>query len=131
MHFLITAQTAFHQCTFSFITAHFVHHCTLKQALPRTASDPRQTSNTGACGEGDRAISRFDMSCAQAHWVWSTSIRRVIQLKLHKLTMAARHVNSTNPGQSNLVFRSKPIPEAEMSIGCLLVAFDTLASIWA
>src|SRR6218665_4027615 len=23
-----------HHCTFSFITAHFVHHCTLKQALP-------------------------------------------------------------------------------------------------
>src|SRR6218665_2027250 len=22
-----------HHCTFSFITAHFVHHCTLKQAL--------------------------------------------------------------------------------------------------
>src|SRR6218665_158232 len=29
----ITAQTAFHHCTFSLITAHFVHHCTLKQAL--------------------------------------------------------------------------------------------------
>ena len=27
------AQTAFPHCTFSFITAHFVHHCTLKQAL--------------------------------------------------------------------------------------------------
>ena len=45
------------------------------------------------------------------------------QLKLHKPTMAigyslrmcARHVNSTNPGRSNLVFRSKPIAEAEMS----------------
>jgi len=31
--FLVTAQTAFHHCTFRFITAHFVHHCTLKQAL--------------------------------------------------------------------------------------------------
>ena len=31
--YFITAQTAFHHCTFSFITAHFVHHCTLKQAL--------------------------------------------------------------------------------------------------
>src|SRR6218665_1638144 len=30
----ITAKAAFHHCTFSFITAHFVHHCTLKQALP-------------------------------------------------------------------------------------------------
>src|SRR6218665_3639072 len=31
--YFITAKTAFHNCTFSFITAHFVHHCTLKQAL--------------------------------------------------------------------------------------------------
>ena len=31
--YFITAQTAFHKCTFSFITAHFVNHCTLKQAL--------------------------------------------------------------------------------------------------
>ena len=46
-----------------------------------------------------------------------------MQLKLHKPTMAigyslrmrARHVDSTNPGRSNFVFRSKPIPEAEMS----------------
>src|SRR6218665_1209515 len=49
-----------------------------------------------------------------------------MQLKLHKSTMAigysaysqrmcARHVDSTNPGRSNLVLRSKPIPEAEMS----------------
>src|SRR6218665_707465 len=29
----VTAQTAFHHSTFRFITAHFVHHCTLKQAL--------------------------------------------------------------------------------------------------
>ena len=28
--YFITAQTAFRHCTFSFITAHFVHHCTLK-----------------------------------------------------------------------------------------------------
>ena len=39
----ITAKTAFHHCTFSFITAHFVHHCTLKHALlvftVETASD--------------------------------------------------------------------------------------------
>jgi len=27
------AKTAFHHCTFSIITAHFMHHCTLKQAL--------------------------------------------------------------------------------------------------
>ena len=70
-------------------------------------------------------ISQFDMSCAQAHWVGSKPIRRVMQLhvKLHKSTMAigyillmcARHVDSTNPGRSNLVFRSNPIPEAEMS----------------
>jgi len=63
------------------------------------------------------------MSCAQAHWAGLKPIRRVMQLKLHKPTMAigyslrscARHVDSTNPGRSNLVFRSKPIPEAEMS----------------
>jgi len=63
------------------------------------------------------------MSCAQAHWVRSNPIFRVRQLKLHKLTMAigyslrmcARHVASTNPGWSNLVFRSKPIAEAEIS----------------
>src|SRR6218665_3026718 len=63
------------------------------------------------------------MACAQAHWVGSKPIRRVMQLKLHEPTMAigyslrmcARHVNSTNPGRSNLVFRSKPIAEAEMS----------------
>ena len=33
----------------------------------------------------------------------------------HSLRMCTRDVDSTNPGQSNLVFRSKPIPEAEMS----------------
>src|SRR6218665_3720741 len=69
------------------------------------------------------AYKPIDMSCAHAHLVGSKPIRRVVQLKLHKPTMAvgyslsmcARHVDSTNPGQSNLVFRSKPIPEAEMS----------------
>jgi len=30
---IITAQTAFHHCTFQVITPHFVHHCTLKEAL--------------------------------------------------------------------------------------------------
>ena len=63
------------------------------------------------------------MSCAQALWVGSKPTRRAMQLKLYKPTMAigyslrmcARHVDSTNPGPSNLVFRSKPIPEAEMS----------------
>ena len=30
--------TAFHHCAFSFITAHFVHHCTLKQALVAACS---------------------------------------------------------------------------------------------
>ena len=48
---------------------------------------------------------------------------RVMQLKLHEptmtigysLRMCAPHVDSTNPGRSNLVFRSKPIPETEMS----------------
>ena len=63
------------------------------------------------------------MSCAQAHWVGSKPIHRVMQLKLHKpimaighsLRMCTRHVDSTNSGRSNLVFRSKPIPEVEMS----------------
>src|SRR6218665_2600884 len=47
----ITAQTAFHHCTFSFITAHFVHHCTLKQALfssfnhHQTKNHHKQTCN--------------------------------------------------------------------------------------
>src|SRR6218665_710358 len=70
-------------------------------------------------------ISRFGMSYARAHWVRSKSILtcRGMQLKLHKPTMAigyslrmcARHVDSTIPGRSNLVFRSKPITEAKMS----------------
>src|SRR6218665_1207060 len=70
-------------------------------------------------------ISRFDMSCAQAHWVGSKPIFTVMQLKLHKptvaigysLRMGAQNVDSTNPGRSNLVFRprSKSIAEAEMS----------------
>ena|SRR6218665_980450 len=33
----------------------------------------------------------------------------------YPLRMCARHVDSTNPGRSNLVFSSKPITEAEMS----------------
>src|SRR6218665_2968600 len=78
------------------------------------------------------------MSCAQAHWVGSKPIhvRRVMQLKLHKPTMAigyslrmcARHVDWANAGRSNLVFRSKPIPEAEMSnrlIACCIRSYFT------
>jgi len=69
-----------------------------------------------------RPLSRFDMSFAQTHWVGSK--RRVMQLKLHKPTMAIGYslrmcaqinVDSTNPGRSNFVFSSKPIAEAEMS----------------
>ena len=75
-------------------------------------------------------ISRFDMSCAQAHWVGSKPIRDVMQVKLHKptmvigysLRMCARYVNSTNPGRSNLVFRSKPIAVVEMSNRLIVVA---------
>src|SRR6218665_3048057 len=60
-------------------------------------------------------ISRIDMSCAQAHWVGSKSIGRIMQLKLHKPTIAigyslqicAQHVDSTNPGPINVVFRTK------------------------
>src|SRR6218665_3562854 len=33
----------------------------------------------------------------------------------YSLRMCARHVDSTNTSRSNLVFRSKPIAEAEMS----------------
>ena len=60
------------------------------------------------------------MFCAQAHWVGSKPIglRKVMQLKLHKPTMAigySQNVESTNPGRSNLVFRSKPVAEAEIS----------------
>jgi len=70
------------------------------------------------------------MLCAQAHWVRSKPIFRVMQLILHEPTMAigyslrmcALHVNSTNPGRSNLVFRSKPIPEARMSIRLIVEA---------
>jgi len=59
-----------------------------------------------------------------------------MQIKLHKPTMAigyslrmcARHVESTNPGRSNLVFRSKPIPEAEMSNR--LIAINQCTFIW-
>jgi len=71
------------------------------------------------------------MSCAQAHWVGSKAIRRVMQLKLHKSTMAigyslcmcARHVDSTNPGRRNLVFRSKPIP-----VTCRFLLFCSIVS---
>src|SRR6218665_1409592 len=67
-----------------------------------------------------QAIRRFDMSCAQTHWVWSKPIHVVMELKFHEPTMAigyslcmcAQNVDSTNPGRSNLVFRSKPIAEA-------------------
>jgi len=95
-----------------------------------------KTLNVGYCRTSSklavflRAISRFDMSCAQAHWVGSKPIRKVMQLKLHKptmvigysLRMCARYVNSTNPGRSNLVFRSKPIAVVEMSNRLIVVA---------
>src|SRR6218665_1962258 len=45
--YFITAQTAFHHCTFSFITAHFVHHCTLKQALTRGRHSQGAYKNIG------------------------------------------------------------------------------------
>src|SRR6218665_1415002 len=75
-------------------------------------------------------ISRFDMSCAEAHWGGAKPIYDVMQLKLHKptmvigysLRMCARYVNSTNPGRSNLVFRSKPIAVVEMSNRLIVVA---------
>ena len=78
-------------------------------------------------------ISRFDMSCAQAHWVRS---KPIMQLKLHEPTMAigyslrmcARRLDSTNPGRSNLVFRSKPIAEVEMSNR--LIAYIVVKGFW-
>jgi len=42
----ITAKTAFHHCTFTFITAHFVHHSTLKQALDEIAGWAMTTHET-------------------------------------------------------------------------------------
>src|SRR6218665_3871151 len=55
------------------------------------------------------SISRFDMSCAQAHWIGSNRSHRVVPLNLQKPTMAighslrmcTRHVDSNNPGRSN------------------------------
>jgi len=82
------------------------------------------------------------MSWPQAHWVGSKPIRRdgrVMQLKLHKPTMAigyllrmcARHVDSTNPGRSNLIFRSKPIGywKPRCRIGLLLYTFQSFQTI--
>ena len=74
------------------------------------------------------------MSCAQAHWVGSKPIRKVMQLKLHKPTMAigyslrvcAQNVDSTNPDGSNLEFRSKPIAEAEMA-NRLISAYEQIS----
>src|SRR6218665_4218963 len=39
-------KTEFHYCTLSFITAHFVHHCTLKQALEVLKDAQLQTPST-------------------------------------------------------------------------------------
>ena len=39
----------------------------------------------------------------------------------YALCMCARHVDSTNPGRSNFVFRSKPIAEAEMSNRLIII----------
>ena|SRR6218665_213540 len=71
------------------------------------------------------------MPCAQAHWVGLKPIRRVMQLKLHKPTMVigTRHVDSTNPGRTNLVFRSKPIPEAEMSNRLIAISASPFYSV--
>src|SRR6218665_1756742 len=65
------------------------------------------------------------MSYAQAHWVGSKPIHRVMQLKLHKLTinigyslrMCTCLVDSTNPGRSNEMYLGlrQTDPEAEMS----------------
>src|SRR6218665_711308 len=71
--------------------------------------------------EGHYRISRFDMSLRRRTGSGQNRYTST-QLKLHKPTMAigyslricARHVDSTNPGRRNLVFRSKPIAEAEM-----------------
>jgi len=48
----------------------------------------------------------------------------------YSLRMCAQHVDSTIPGPSNLVFRSKPIPEAKMSnrlIGPIYVFYSIKA----
>ena len=62
-------------------------------------------------------ISRFDMSYAQApgqNRYAESCNENFINRQLPLATHCARHVDSTNPGRSNFVFRSKPIPEAEM-----------------
>jgi len=38
-------KTPFHHCPFSVITAHFVHHCTLKQALSTFIYHAREQKN--------------------------------------------------------------------------------------
>src|SRR6218665_1208658 len=91
----------------------------------------REISLYGLGTPGGAIIIRFDMSCAQALWVRSKPILRVMQLKLHKpimaighsLRMCARLADSTNPGLCNKLFRSKPIRKLRCRIGLLSVAF--------
>src|SRR6218665_3880391 len=49
-HLFITVKTAFHHCTFLFITAHFVHHCTLKHDLESAICYSRQLGSVQGIG---------------------------------------------------------------------------------
>jgi len=53
MALFVTAQTAFRHCTLRLITAHFVYHCTVKQALP--------------CVQMGRSIIRNKCKCMWRH----------------------------------------------------------------
>jgi len=77
-----------------------IHECT--ECVVPCYQPTRHIVCAGALGRvKTNPISRFDKSCAQAHWVRSKPILRVLQLKLHKPTMAignslrSAHVQTT------------------------------------
>src|SRR6218665_4228243 len=113
---------------------HFCIHC--KRHLGPSIYDVHTEGEGGpaqvdTCGQGEGVKPHVvvhtenqpirDLVCTLGRV--KTDTKSHMQLKLRKPTMAigyslhmcARHVDSTNPGRSNLVFRSKPIAEAEMS----------------
>src|SRR6218665_2737152 len=90
-----------------------------KTSYPKVRSkNPRSLEKTQ--GVATLLLTKFDMSCAQAHWVGSKPIRRVMQLKLHKSTtaigyllrMCAQNVDSTNPGRSKTDTGSRGVESA-------------------
>jgi len=106
--------------SFYFIAMITISHCHRHKTMVSKVSRTTTTSNQPML-----PISRFDMSCAQAHRARSKPILRVMQLKLHKPTMAighslrmcARLADSTNAGRCNKLFRSKPIRKLRCRIG--------------